>query len=205
MTLDRRNHWQKIYSDRQSNEVSWFQSYPAISLRMIEQTKISKHSRIIDVGGGASVLVDHLLQLGFNQLSVLDIAANALDAAKQRLADQAEKVNWIEADITQFQPIEKYDLWHDRAVFHFLTQASEQKAYVNVLKQSMAKDGFVIIASFSVGGPEKCSGLPIVQYDESKIKAVLGDEFRLLEICSEVHITPSKQQQDFSYFLFQYL
>jgi len=181
-------------------EVSWFQLQPAHSLRFIQSTGIAKDDYIIDVGGGASVLVDRLLDAGYNNLAVLDISSGALEHAKKRLGERAEKVKWYEADITSFNPPNAYSLWHDRAVFHFLTQKSDQEKYVKTLKNTVRSNGHIILAAFSIGGPEKCSGLDIVQYDAGKLLDVLGGEFDLVEEVEETHMTPANNEQKFSYF-----
>lgn len=201
--MDRKQHWEKVYADKSSLKVSWYQAEPTLSLELISNTRIAKDASIIDVGGGSSVLVDYLLQNGYQNISVLDLSTKALNHAQQRLAKLAAQVNWITADITEFTPPQSYDLWHDRAVFHFLTSEQDQKQYVEVLKNSTKPGAHIIIASFAIGGPDKCSGLDIVQYDADKLCAVLGAEFSLVEEHSERHITPAKQEQKFNYYRFQ--
>ena len=157
---------------------------------------------VIDVGGGASLLVDRLLEKGYSRLAVLDISERALDVAKQRLGDKASLIEWHAQDITCFQPAHQYSLWHDRAVFHFLTEAVDRRKYVETLKRSLAPHGHVILAAFAIGGPRKCSNLDIVQYDTDKIISELGSEFKLEETASEIHQTPGGKTQQFSYFRF---
>jgi len=202
MVPGRKEHWQNIYQDKSVTDVSWYQKEPSLSMALIQRCGLQQDDAIIDVGGGASVLVDFLKQAGFTRLTVLDISANALNSAKQRLGLQAKDISWIETDIMEFRPPHPYALWHDRAVFHFLLDASDRKKYATVLKQSLIPGGHVIIAAFDIGGPEKCSGLDIVQYDAEKLQAELGDDFKLFEQESELHITPANKEQKFMYFHF---
>ncbi len=203
--FDSKAHWQKVYQQKQPTGVSWFQTEPFISLDLISHCGLGCADPIIDVGGGASVLVDALLQLGYSRLRVLDISGHALAASRRRLGAEAERVTWVEADITTYAPQEEYALWHDRAVFHFLTDASDRRKYVKALKQALRPGGYLIMAAFAIGGPEKCSGLPIVQYDAPKLLAELGPEFRLLEERRESHVTPEQQIQQFAWFRLGYL
>ena len=196
----RKKHWEQVYEGKSPLEVSWFQVEPFHSLRLIQNTGITKADYIIDVGGGASVLVDRLQGHGYNNLAVLDISSSAIGHAKKRLGKLAEKIEWHEADITVFDPPHSYSLWHDRAVFHFLTQKSDREKYVEVMKRAVPANSHIILATFSIGGPEKCSGLDIVQYDAPKLIGVLGDEFKLVEEVKETHMTPENREQKFSYF-----
>jgi ubiquinone/menaquinone biosynthesis C-methylase UbiE len=200
--FDRKAHWQHVYQEKSPLDVSWYQKEPKLSLELIYRTGVSDDEPIIDVGGGASVLVDFLCKDGFTNVSVLDISENALADAKKRLGDLAKNIEWIESDITEFSSSHKFSLWHDRAVFHFLTNEYDRKKYVNALSQALKAGGHLIIAAFAIGGPDKCSGLEIVQYDSSKLKAELGEEFELLEERSEIHITPANKEQKFMYFRF---
>lgn len=203
--FDRKTHWQNIYQDKSARDVSWYQKEPTLSLELIRHTRIARDEPVIDVGGGASVLVDHLCKDGFTNLAVLDISGNALASAKNRLGDSARNIAWFEADITQFNPPHQFSLWHDRAVFHFLTDQSDRKRYVDTARHTLRPGGHLIIAAFAIGGPEKCSGLDIVQYDSDKLVAVLGKDFELVEQKDEVHRTPSQKEQKFTYFRFGYL
>ena len=198
--LDRKSHWQNIYQEKSPLDVSWYQQEPTLSLELIQHTGINHDEAIIDIGGGASVLVDFLCKEGFNNLAVLDISKNALDSARARLGNLAKTVQWYETDITEFDPPRPFSLWHDRAVFHFLTDQSDRQKYVKVLQQALRPGGHLIIAAFAIGGPEKCSGLEIVQYDKTKIMTELGNEFELVEERSEAHITPANKEQLFRYF-----
>ena len=199
---DRKTHWENVYSNKSPLEVSWYQKESALSLRLIRNTGIDHDEPIIDVGGGASTLVDKLCADGYKNISVLDVSAQALEHAKLRLADKACGVNWYEADVTEFNPPQQFALWHDRAVFHFLTAKEDRRRYVDVLKHALKPEGHLIIMAFAVDGPKKCSGLDIVQYDVEKMKAELGDSFNLLEKGIEVHITPAANEQKFAYFHF---
>jgi len=194
-----KSHWEKAYKNKSHDEVSWYQDYPDISLRLIASAKINSEGSIIDIGGGASRLVDYLLQQSYKNLTVLDISGNSIKQAKLRLGEKANEVNWIEADITNFSSQTKYDLWHDRAVFHFLTDSKDRKKYIDALKQSLKPDGQVIISTFSLSGPKKCSGLNIARYSPESLSKELGSDFKMIETVDEVHITPTKIKQNFIY------
>ena len=200
--FNRKTHWQNIYKEKNPLEVSWYQKKPNLSLDLIRKTGVSSNDAIIDVGGGSSILVDYLLKEGFKNLSVLDISENSLASARERLGDDANSIEWIETDITEFKPLQKFSVWHDRAVFHFLTGKSDRKKYVEVLKEGLHSGGYLVIAAFSIGGPKKCSGLDIVQYDAIKLFAELGNNFELVEEKKEIHVTPTNKKQNFTYFLF---
>ena len=200
---DKQQHWDKIYSDKTPLEVSWFQAEPTLSLQLIHDSIEDPGAAIIDVGGGASRLVDHLLERGYNNLAVLDISATAIAQAQQRLAERADQVEWFVEDITRFRAPRKFHLWHDRAVFHFLTDEQDCQAYVDTLRQAMESGGDVVIATFDIGGPQQCSGLDVVQYDADKITGVLGKDFELVEIRHELHQTPGEKTQPFNYFHFK--
>ena len=175
--FDRKKHWGNVYQEKSPSDVSWYQKEPKLSLELIRCTQVASNEAIIDVGGGASVLVDHLCKECFTNLAVLDISGNAIATAKKRLGDSAKNIEWFESDITQFDAPQKFSLWHDRALFHFLTDPSDRKSYVKALKNALRPEGHLIIATFAIGGPEKCSGLKIVQYDSEKMIAELGDNF----------------------------
>ena len=181
-------------------QVSWYQQEPAVSLALIQGSEIPLSAPIIDVGGGASVLVDRLLSCGYGQLTVLDIAAGALDVARTRLGCESKKVDWIVADINSFKTAQKFALWHDRALFHFLTEAEQRQRYLAVLGESLQPGGHLIMGAFAVGGPDRCSNLPIVQYDGPKLLGELGSEFELVEEVSELHHTPAGGGQQFNWF-----
>ena len=200
--MDRKDHWESIYTNKSTQAVSWYQSEATLSLELIAHAGLKQNDAIIDVGGGASVLVDHLLHHGYTNITVLDISSRAIQHVQERLADKSTQVHWVSTDVTEFDAPQQYRLWHDRAVFHFLTDKDEQQKYVEILKNSTHPEAQVIIAAFAIGGPEKCSGLNIVQYDAAKLSKVLGDTFKLLEERTEQHITPSGQIQQFGYYRF---
>ncbi|MEG0982952.1 class I SAM-dependent methyltransferase, partial [Algoriella sp.] len=159
--FNRKNHWENIYDTKPLETVSWYQPNPEISIDFIQQFNLSKTAKIIDIGGGDSFFVDHLLDLGFENISVLDISQSAIDRAKERLGIKAEKVNWLVVDIVNFQPLEQYDFWHDRAAFHFLTSENEVKNYIETAAKSISSNGILAIGTFSEQGPTKCSGIEI--------------------------------------------
>lgn len=200
---NRREHWNRVYQSKAPENVSWYQRRPDLSLALIAASGVARDACIIDVGGGASVLVDHLLDLGYLRLAVLDLSGSALSASQSRLGTKAATVEWHEADVTSFVPPHRYALWHDRAVFHFLTAAEDRARYVATLRNSLEPNGAVVIATFAVDGPPKCSGLDVVRYDEQSIAAELGTGFQLLEVRRETHLTPWQAEQRFIYFRFQ--
>ena len=200
--MNRKEHWNQVYQTKAPADVSWFQTRPGISLKLIEAAGISKNEGIIDVGGGASVLVDFLLDAGFGRLAVLDISAAALEHARQRLGSRASSVGWFEADVTTFNRPRRFGLWHDRAVFHFLTDQADRLKYAQALKETITPAGHVVIATFAMDGPVKCSGLDVSRHDARSICAELGAEFQLLEQVDEIHVTPWSSEQKFSYFRF---
>jgi len=175
--MNKKDHWESVYKDKSHLEVSWHQKKPTISLALIKKIAQNNTDCIIDVGGGASTLSDFLLEEGFNNITVLDLSSNALAHAKQRLGDKSTFIEWKVEDVTNFVSTNKYDIWHDRAVFHFLTTKDDREKYKQVLESSIKTGGCVIIAAFSIGGPKKCSGLDIVQYDAVKLKNELGNNF----------------------------
>ena len=200
--LNRKKHWERVYTRQLPGEVSWYQEYPALSLQLIKNSEIHANDAIIDVGGGPSVLVDHLLDEGFEKITVLDISASAIRLSRERLKERGSHVDWIEADITHFKPPHQYRLWHDRAVFHFLTDQSDREQYLRVMKDALLPGGDLIIATFGTCGPRKCSGLPVVRYDSEALCSLVGDEFTLREELHETHLTPGNVQQHFTYFRF---
>ncbi len=201
-TEERKQHWEHVYQTRLPNDVSWYQAHPEQSLKLIEKAQLDKTKSMIDVGGGASVLVDCLIAADFTNVSVLDISEQALQHAKDRLEEKSQQIKWYVADILTFKAPHLFDLWHDRAVFHFLIDADERKQYVKILKKSIIPNAHIIIATFGIDGPEKCSDLPVKQHDTITIKEELGDEFTLLNTFDEYHLTPKNIQQKFSYFHF---
>jgi SAM-dependent methyltransferase len=196
MIVDTKEHWETIYQTKQPNEVSWNQEVPAVSLEFIHKFSIPKTAKIIDIGGGDSKLVDFLLAEGYSNVSVLDISESAILRAQERLGKDANKVKWIVCDILDFRPKEKYDVWHDRAAFHFQTDTAQIEKYLQIVKKSV--DGLVIVGTFSVDGPFKCSGLEIKQYDEQGMKEKFETSgFQNLACKREDHITPSGAVQNF--------
>lgn len=201
--MDRKQHWERLYARKSPLEVSWYQADPESSLELIRTPGIGQDARILDVGGGASMLVDRLAQTGYRTLAVLDISARALEHAQQRLGAMAAQIEWFETDVTQFRPPHRYDVWHDRAVFHFLTDADERKQYVRVLNEALASTGSVIVAAFTLDGPESCSELEVVRYDAAGLYAAFGPGFVLVQQSTETHITPAGKQQKFGFYRFK--
>ena len=200
--MNRKDHWENIYKDKSPLEVSWYQKAPTISLELIRKLSLKNSDFIIDVGGGASALVDYLIEDGFINITVLDLSLNALAYAQQRLGEKSSLIEWKVEDVTKFVAGHKYDLWHDRAVFHFLTDKNDREKYRQVLEASIKVGGHIIIAAFSVGGPTKCSGLDIVQYDAERLKSELGGHFTFIEEQFEKHVTPAGKEQAFGYYVF---
>lgn len=198
--MDRKNHWETVYETKNPDEVSWTQKVPQISLDFIRSFGLDKASKIIDVGGGDSKLVDFLLDEEFENITVLDISGKAIERTKERLGDRAQKVKWIESDITEFEPQETYDIWHDRAAFHFLTSPEQIQTYVDLTQKTVA--GYLILGTFSKNGPKKCSGLDIKQYNEEQMETVFN-HFEKLECRAEEHTTPFGTTQNFVFCSFK--
>jgi SAM-dependent methyltransferase len=201
--VGRKAHWENVYTTKSETEVSWFQENPAPSLELIALAGLPADATIIDIGGGASRLVDALVERKFGQITVLDLSAAALDAAKARLGDRGAGVEWVVADVTTWEPSQTYDLWHDRAAFHFLTAASDRSAYVRHLKKAVRSGGHVIIGTFALDGPERCSGLPVMRYDAGMLGAILGNDFRLIDSRRHDHSTPWGAVQRFQFSTFR--
>lgn len=198
--MDRKHHWEEVYTTKASDSVSWFQEHAEHSLRIIRHTGLGKEAAIIDVGGGASTLVDDLLADSHTDLTVLDLSAAALAVARQRLGARADSVHWIEGDILGAKfPLHRFDIWHDRAVFHFLTDPADRHAYVERVMRAVRPGGHVIVATFAEDGPEKCSGLPVMRYRPDSLHAEFGDAFVLLKHEEEAHHTPAGKVQQFVY------
>ncbi len=195
-----KSHWEHVYASKKPDAVSWYQQHAGNSLDLIQRTGIASDAAIIDVGGGASILIDDLLRLGYSDLTVLDLSSTALDVARKRLGELAGSVSWMEADITQVTlPSHRFDLWHDRAVFHFLTDRRDRARYLQAVKHAVRPGGFVIIATFAEDGPEQCSGLPVQRYSADTLHAEFGAAFELLGHASEDHHTPFGSVQKFVY------
>jgi len=196
-----KKYWDSIYTTKSSNEVSWTQEIPKTSLDFIHSFKLKKDARIIDVGGGDSKFVDFLIEEGFENVTVLDISSAALEKAKQRLGEKAKKVNWIVSDVTEFQPDTTFDVWHDRATFHFLTLDNQIVKYLNTLRKAVL--GYLIVGTFSEDGPEKCSGLNIKQYSEKTLTNELQNGFEKIRCLTEDHTTPFGSMQNFLFCSFK--
>lgn len=204
VATDRKAHWESVYSTKGDTGVSWSQSEPRLSLELIRSVAPPARGRIIDVGGGASVLVDRLLDLPFEKIAVLDISEVALSKAKSRLGERARRVEWIAADITEAETlVGTFDIWHDRAVFHFLTDAADRRKYVELARQTVPEGGHLIIASFADDGPKRCSDLDVCRYNAKTMGAELGEGFSLIREAREMHTTPWGSSQAFFYGVFK--
>lgn len=200
---DRDKHWEAVYREKSPDSVSWFQDTPVPTLNALDQFGADKRSALIDIGGGASALVDSLFERGWRDLTVLDIAASALDAAKLRLGALSDLVQWEVADITNWRPTRTFDVWHDRAVFHFLTETRQRQAYRRALLDGLAEHGLVIMATFAPDGPEQCSGLPVQRYDTETLAKELGAELKPIANWREQHVTPWGSNQAFNWCVFR--
>jgi trans-aconitate methyltransferase len=192
-------HWERVFTSAAPTDVSWYQPEPTVSLQLIEACGLGAEDPVIDIGGGASTLVDTLLDRDYHHITVLDFAASALEAARHRLGERAREVEWIQHDITNFSPSRQWTLWHDRAVFHFLTDAGDRAAYRRVLHSALAPGGHVVIATFGPGGPHHCSGLKVVRYASDELARELGNDLELRESHLEQHATPTGHYQEFLY------
>ena len=198
--MDSEAHWERVYRTKQPTEVSWYRPHLEVSLQLIEEAAPNRQARIIDVGAGESTLVDDLLDRGYHNLSVLDVSATALAVARERLGAKADQVNWLCGDVTTFEfPRQKYDVWHDRAVFHFLTKVNDRAAYVRRVAHAVRPGGHVIVAVFGPEGPTKCSGLDVVRYDPTALHDEFGSSFQLVKHLTELHHTPAGAIQQFTY------
>lgn len=200
--MDRREHWENIHATKPRSEVSWYELDPQVSFNLIESVSTQRQS-VIDVGGGQSFLVDKLLDAGYERVAVLDISMATLQASKSRLGDRASKVDWIQADVTQAPDLGLFYVWHDRAVFHFLTEEADRQAYVDRLWHTLPVGGHFVVGTFAVGGPEKCSGLEIRQYDAVRMQETLGSPFQLVHDQHYEHLTPSGKSQKFFFGVFR--
>lgn len=201
--MDKQSHWQQVYQTKSATDVSWFQAVPQQSLDFIKSFNLDKTAAIIDIGGGDSLLVDALLQLGYTNITVLDISAAAIEKAKARLGAAAAKVKWIVSDILDFTPTEKYDCWHDRATFHFLTTAADTEQYVQIANSAVSENGKIVVATFSTEGPLKCSGLPVKQYNENLLSQTLQRWFKKIRCITTDHLTPFNTLQNFIFCSFK--
>jgi SAM-dependent methyltransferase len=198
-TPDRQSHWQNVYLSKGEQEVSWTQPDPEPSLGLISKYAPSRAAAIVDIGGGASRLVDALAARGYEELAVLDLSEAALAAARERLGARAAQVQWIAADATKWRPAKPFDLWHDRAAFHFLVDAGDREAYLDRLRSGVKVGGHAIIATFALDGPEKCSGLPVQRYDPAALSQTTGDAFELIADQPHRHVTPWGAVQSFQF------
>jgi len=194
---EKKQHWETVFSTKQETEVSWYQTKPTTSIQFIQACKVSKAARIIDVGGGDSYLIDHLLELGYTNLTLLDISSAAIERAKSRLGEEGKNVTFVVSDSLHFNSEDKFDVWHDRASFHFFTAANDIEQYKKNVISNTNENAQVIIGTFSEEGPLKCSGLPITQYSVEKMEAVFGEEFELENCLTEDHQTPFDTVQNF--------
>jgi len=201
MNTSTKKHWETVYETKQPNEVSWTQEVPLTSLDFIRNFNCQKDAKIIDVGGGDSKLVDYLLEEGYKNITVLDISEKALERTKKRLGEKAEQVTWIASAIENFEPKEKYDIWHDRATFHFLTTKNQITNYLSIAKKTVTS--FLTIGTFSEDGPKKCSGLDIKQYSENELQVALNTGFEKIKCITENHITPFNTTQNFIFCSFK--
>ena len=201
--MNLKSHWEKVYASRQLNEVSWYQPAPQVSLDFFHELKIPKNASVIDAGGGDSFLADNLLAAGYTNITVLDISEAAISRAKKRLGKDAEKINWLVSDITELATDKKFDCWHDRAAFHFLTTEEQINKYITVAQNHISENGRLIIGTFSTTGPEKCSGLPIKQYNEESISGLLKKWFEKIKCINVDHTTPFHTIQNFLFCSFK--
>jgi SAM-dependent methyltransferase len=197
--MDRHEHWERVYRTKGERDVSWFETVPALSLRFIEAAGLTPETCVLDVGGGDSRLVDYLAARGLDCLAVLDVSEAALQRAQERLGDRATVPTWIAIDVTADWSLKPMDIWHDRAVFHFLTDSADRARYVRHLRETLKPSGSAIIATFALDGPERCSGLPVARYSPETLTAELGDGFQLIESEPHRHETPAGVSQSFQY------
>lgn len=200
---NKKAHWENVFATKQETEVSWYQQKPETSINFFVENNISKEAKIIDIGGGDSYLIDNLLDLGYTNLYLLDISANAIERIKNRLRAKASKVTFIVSDVLEFQPETTFDVWHDRASFHFLTSESDIEKYKDLVSNSISENGFLFMGTFSENGPLKCSGLEITQYSESKCEAIFSTAFEKVNCFIENHQTPFDTTQNFIFCTFK--
>ncbi len=194
---NKKEHWEKVFAIKQETEVSWYQSKPETSIQFFTKNNISKTANIIDIGGGDSYLIDNLLEMGYSNLTLLDISEKAIERIKKRLGEKANQVTFIVSDILDFQPEIKFDVWHDRASFHFLTNESDIEKYKTIVTDFINENGYLFMGTFSENGPLKCSGLEITQYSEEKFESVFGVDFDKINCFTENHQTPFETVQNF--------
>ncbi len=200
---NRKFHWEKVFQNNDTSKVSWYQAVPETSLRLIVQLPVPKSAKFIDVGAGDSYMADHLLLHGFTNISLLDISGKALSALKIRLGENASQVNFIEKDVLSFMSSDKFDIWHDRAVFHFFTNEDDIQSYVRIVSNILKENGYLIIGTFSENGPDSCSGLRVQKYSEDDLVMTFSKSFKKISCFTENHLTPSKSVQNFRFCVFQ--
>jgi len=203
MGISEKEYWEKIYQNKQEEELSWFQPYPKTSMEFLELFNLPLTANIIDIGGGNSHFADVLLERGYTNIWVLDISELAIASAKKRLGEKAIRINWVVADITAFKPSVQFDFWHDRAAFHFLTSEEKINNYISIAEKAIKKDGYLVLGTFSENGPEKCSGLDIKQYSEASMSGRFGVSFERIKCIHEDHLTPSNLVQNFLFCSFR--
>jgi len=202
---DKETHWNEVYGAREETALTWFEDTPAVSMTLLRRAGLTRQSRVVDVGGGASRLVDALLADGVRDVTVLDLSAAALTVARGRLGARADAVNWVVGDVTKWDPSQPMDLWHDRAVFHFLTEEADRAAYVRTMMRALPAGATAVIGTFALDGPERCSGLPVQRYDAASLARALGDGFELIDSHAHIHRTPKGHPQPFVFGLFKRL
>ena len=201
--MSQKEHWENVYRTKEDQEVGWYQPNPETSIRLVRTYSTSKDDSIIDVGGGNSHLIQHLLNEGYTDLSVMDISIHAINRNKIRFGSEADKINWIESNILEFNSDQDFQIWHDRAVFHFLTDNADMRSYCEIASQHIKQGGFLILGTFSETGPKMCSGLPITQYSEESFCSIFEEKFELIECFDDTHTTPSGNSQDFVWVVFK--
>ena len=201
--MSNKDHWENIYSTKEIDRVSWYQETPTTSLNIFNSLQLNSDASIIDIGAGKSFLVDNLLELGYNDITILDISGNALNEVKERVEKKSFSIKCIESNVTDLSSEQKYDVWHDRAVFHFITNRQEREKYTSLLNSSLNKDGYLILGTFSEDGPLKCSGLEVQRYSVEELKKLLKENFQLIDGFKKVHDTPFNTTQSFTFCLFK--
>jgi len=201
--MSNKDHWEKIYSTKEIDGVSWYQETPTTSLNIIDSLKLNLNTSIIDIGAGKSFLADNLLDLGYNDITILDISRNALNEVTRRVGKKNHKIKCIESNVIDLSSGQKYDVWHDRAVFHFITNNQEREKYLDLLNSSLNKDGCLIIGTFSEDGPLKCSGLEVQRYSVKDLRELLKPNFKLIDGSKEIHDTPFNTSQSFTFCTFK--
>lgn len=200
---NKQQHWENIYQNHNLTQVSWYEPIPETSLSIITRFNLPKDAAIIDIGGGDSLLVDYLLLMGYSNITVLDISSKAIERAQARLGEKAQSVNWVVCDVLDFTLIQKYDVWHDRAAFHFFTDIAEQERYLDRVHHCLKPNGYLVLSTFGTDGPESCSGLPVQQYSENSLSSLFNRYFEKIKCFTKMHITPFHAVQSFVFCSFQ--